>query len=106
MMKMAFDPQLLRPSIQSPKDSVSTENDRNGLKQLCQDFESIFVNSLFQEMRKMIPDEGYLGQDMGLDVFQEMMDMEVAREMSRRDGIGLGRLLYEQLRNNYWLNNK
>lgn len=54
----------------------------------------------------MIPDEGYLGQDMGLDVFQEMMDMEVAREMSRRDGIGLGRLLYEQLRNNYRLNNK
>jgi flagellar protein FlgJ len=97
MMKMAFDPQVLSPRMQTPKEGVSTGNDQNGLKQLCQDFESIFINSLFQEMRKSIPDEGYLEHDIGMDIFQEMMDMEVAVEMSRRGGIGLGKLLYEQL---------
>jgi peptidoglycan hydrolase FlgJ len=100
-MKMAFDPQVLRPTQQSPKEGFSVRNDQSGLKQLCEDFESIFINSLFQEMRKSIPDEGYLEHDIGMDIFQEMMDMEVAGEMSRRGGIGLGPLLYEQLRNKY-----
>jgi peptidoglycan hydrolase FlgJ len=100
-MKMAFDPQVIRPQIQKSKESDLSGNDHNGLKQLCQDFESIFINSLFQEMRKSIPDEGYLEHDIGMDIFQEMMDMEVAGEMSRRGGIGLGRLLYEQLQSKY-----
>ena len=49
-------------------------------------------------MRKTIPDDGFLEQDTGKDIFQEMMDTEVAMEMSRREGLGLGVLLYEQLR--------
>jgi peptidoglycan hydrolase FlgJ len=101
MMKMAFDPQILRPPMQTPKENVSTGNNQNSLKQLCQDFESIFINSLFQEMRKSIPDEGYLEHSLGMNIFQEMMDMEVAGEMSRKGGLGLGRLLYEQLRDKY-----
>jgi peptidoglycan hydrolase FlgJ len=101
MMKMAFDPQVLRPPIQTPKENGSVGKDRNGLKQLCQDFESIFLNSVFHEMRKSIPDEGYLEHDIGMNIFQEMMDMEIASEMSRKGGIGLGRLLYEQLQNNF-----
>jgi peptidoglycan hydrolase FlgJ len=106
MMKMAFDPQVLRPSIQNPKERGSAGIERNDLKQLCQDFESIFINSLFQEMRKSIPDEGYLEHNIGMDIFQEMMDMEVAGEMSKRGGISLGQLLYEQLQNKFDLDPK
>jgi peptidoglycan hydrolase FlgJ len=101
MMKMAFDPQILRPPMQTPKENDSTGNNQDSLKQLCQDFESVFINSLFQEMRKSIPDEGYLERSLGMNIFQEMMDMEVAGEMSRKGGLGLGRLLYEQLRDKY-----
>jgi peptidoglycan hydrolase FlgJ len=101
MMKMAFDPQILRPPMQTPKENVSTGNNQDSLKQLCQDFESLFINSLFQEMRKSVPDEGYLERSLGMNIFQEMMDMEVAGEMSRKGGLGLGRLLYEQLRDKY-----
>ena len=94
---MAFDPQVIRPGIESSQKSVSLKDEPKGLKQLCQDFESIFINSLFQEMRKSIPDDGYLEQDMGMDIFQEMMDVEVAKEMSKKGGLGLSPLLYEQL---------
>jgi peptidoglycan hydrolase FlgJ len=52
-------------------------------------------------MRKSIPDEGYLEHGLDMDIFQEMMDMEVAGEMSKKGGLGLARLLYEQLRNKY-----
>ncbi|MFO8086027.1 MAG: rod-binding protein [Desulfobacterales bacterium] len=97
-MKLAFDPQVMYPKTENLK-HASCKNDRKALNQLCQDFESVFINSLFQEMRKSVPDEGYLENDMGMDLFQEMMDMEVAREMSNRGGLGLGKLLYEQLQN-------
>lgn len=90
-MKMAFDPRITSPGSGNGKEE-------NGLKRLCQDFEATFINTLFREMRKTVPEQGYLEQNMGLDMFQEMMDMEVAREMSRRGGFGLGQSLYGQLR--------
>ena len=96
-MKIAFDPQGAYPKIEPNKENIAHKNDPDTLKQLCQDFESIFINSLFQEMRKSIPHEGFFEHDMGMDIFQEIMDMEVAREMSRQGGLGLGRLLYSQL---------
>ncbi|MCF8039358.1 MAG: rod-binding protein [Desulfohalobiaceae bacterium] len=93
-MKMAFDPRITSPGIANRKEE-------DGLKRLCQDFEAIFINTLFKEMRKTVPDQGYLDRNMGLDMFQEMMDMEVAREMSRKGGFGLGRSLYGQLRGRF-----
>jgi peptidoglycan hydrolase FlgJ len=99
MMKMAFDPHIIRPILNTSKDNFSSGNDQNDLKKVCEDFEAIFINTMFQEMRKSIPNQGYLEHEIGMDIFQEMMDMEIAGEMSRRGGIGLSRLLYEQLRN-------
>ncbi len=97
-MKMAFDPHVMYANKEISGTRFSNKNDDKVLKQLCQDFESIFINSLFQEMRKSVPDDGFLEYGMGMSVFQEMMDMEMAREMSRKGGLGLGHLLYDQLR--------
>ncbi len=96
-MKLAFDPQVSYPEIMANHENRSDKNDQNTLKQLCQDFESIFINSLFKEMRKSIPDNGYLKHEMSMEIFHEMMDMEIARELSNRGGLGLARLIYEQL---------
>jgi len=94
-MELAFDPKILSSGISTGKQSGS--GDQEGLKQLCQDFESILIHSMFKEMRQSVPDDGYLERGMGMDMFQEIMDMETAREMSRKGGLGLGQLLYEQL---------
>ncbi len=95
-MKMAFDPQMLRPQVMDGEEGTSREKQQEGLKQLCQDFEAIFINSLFQEMRRTIPEGGLLGDSPGTELFQEMMDMEVAGEMSRTGGLGLAQGLYRQ----------
>lgn len=92
-MKLAFDPQVSYPKNENRLDKT----DQNTLKQLCQDFESIFIHSLFKEMRKSIPDDGYLKHETSMEIFHEMMDMEVAREMSAKGGIGLAHLLYLQI---------
>ena len=95
-MKMAFDPQVVAPSG-ADKNGGSAGNDKAAaLKQVCQDFEAVFINTLFKEMRSTVPDEGYLGDGPGKEIFQEMMDSEVSRQMARQGGLGLGRQLYEQ----------
>lgn len=97
-MKLAFDPQVSYPEIMAGyENSRPDKNDPNTLKKLCQDFESIFINSLFKELRKSIPENGYLKHEMSMEIFHEMMDMEIAREMSKRGGLGLARLIYDQL---------
>lgn len=70
------------------------------LKRLCQDFEAILIHSMFREMRDTIPKDGYLEPTHGSEWFQEMMDKEVARNMARKQGLGLAQQLYEQFQNN------
>lgn len=99
-MKLAFDPQIVVPRIQSDQTESSDEMDRKGLEQLCQDFESLLINSLFRQMRQTIPDEeGFFGRSSDMDLYQEMMDMEIAREMARKGGLGLGKSMYDYFRN-------
>ncbi len=95
-MKMAFDPQMTMPKLnRASGENAAPGDDPEGLRQLCQDFEALFVHSLFQQMRNTIPDDGFFDRDMGMDFFEEVMDMEVAREMSRKGGFGLGEHLYQ-----------
>ena len=49
-MKLAFDPQLAHPGAAAGREAQSGEKQSEGLKQLCQDFEAIFIHSLFNNM--------------------------------------------------------
>lgn len=102
-MKIAFDPQMTMPKLsRAPASEAAAPpgDDSQGLRQLCQDFEALFVHSLFQQMRNTIPEDGFFERDMSMDFFEEIMDMEVAREMARKGGFGLGEHLYQSLRKN------
>ncbi len=69
------------------------------LRQACRDFESIFFFNLFKEMRSSIPKSGLLPSAPGKDTYQMMFDQKVAEDLSRRgEGMGIQKLLYEQLR--------
>lgn len=69
------------------------------LKKVSQDFESIFLVYLLREMRKTIPKSGFLDGGVANDIFREILDEKLAGEVAKSGGIGLGELLYEQLRN-------
>ena len=97
MENMAFDPRMALCRSQAGAGAGGNEKDPEALKQVCRDFEAVFINTLFQQMRKTVPDSGYLDHGMGMEMFEDVMDMEVARDMARNGGFGLGRLLYEQL---------
>ncbi len=70
--------------------------DLRALERACKDFESIFVYTLLKTMRQSLPKPEEAG--MGRDVYTSMGDLEVARFVAEGRGIGLGDLLFEQLR--------
>ncbi len=69
------------------------------LRKACRDFEAIFLTNLFKEMRQTIPRSGLLPSAPGKETFQMMFDQKVAEDLSGRgEGMGLQKMLYEQLR--------
>jgi flagellar protein FlgJ len=69
------------------------------LRKACRDFEAIFLSNLFKEMRQTISHSGLLPSAPGKETFQMMFDQKVAEDLSGQgEGIGLQKMLYEQLR--------
>jgi flagellar protein FlgJ len=71
--------------------------DREKLKKACADFEALLVARMLKLMRQSIPQNGLLENSPGKEVYQSLMDQELAKSMSQRGGIGLGEVLYRQV---------
>lgn len=67
------------------------------LRKVSQDFESLFLAYMMKTMKAAIPKSDFLGQSTGEQVFTEMKDEELAKGMAQAGGIGLARLLEQQL---------
>ncbi len=68
------------------------------LEDACRQFESLFLHMMIREMRKTVPDSVLFPPSMAQKVFTGMMDEKTAVEMSETGGIGISRLLFDQLR--------
>lgn len=69
------------------------------LKDACSQFESLFLSQMFQEMRKSIPKNDFLGGGRDEETFNAMLDDERAKAWAQADGVGIANVLYQQLRN-------
>ncbi|MDI3481315.1 MAG: peptidoglycan hydrolase FlgJ [Tepidanaerobacteraceae bacterium] len=95
------------PVAQALSEKVSytlgkTENsaetrEKEKLKKVCEDFESIFVYYILQKMRDTVPKEGFFEQGVSYDIIQSMHDEALAEELSKGGGLGLAAQIYNQL---------
>jgi len=67
------------------------------LKRSCQDFEAIFIQSMFKSMRKTVPDSGLFTKDTAHEIYQDMLDARVASEISKTQSMGLADQIYRQM---------
>lgn len=84
--------------LEKAKESGSDEE----LKKVSQDFESIFINMMFQNMRKSVGKDGILEKSYERELFESMLDEEMSKEMSKGQGIGLAKMLERQLSKKYY----
>lgn len=67
-----------------------------GLESAAREFESLFVQMMLKNMRAAGLSEGIL-DSQGTEVYLEMFDKEVAREMASSQSLGIAKMLVEQL---------
>ena len=72
-------------------------NDDQKLREAVQGFEAIFIKQMWERMRATIPQEGYL-HSKEEQFYQSMFDYELSRSMAESGGIGLGDMLYAELK--------
>ncbi len=78
------------------KDAVEKKDDEK-LKKACQEFEGYYLQQLFKEMRKTVPEGTLLEKSQGREIFEDMLYEEHAKNISSGKGMGLADMLYKQL---------
>ena len=68
------------------------------LKRACAEFESIFITYILKSMRKTILEDGLLGNSNESKIFNAMFDEKLAQGIAKSGGIGLGKMLFEQVK--------
>lgn len=80
-----------------PLEKAGGQTDEELLK-TCRDFESLFVNQMFKEMRKTIPKDGLIPTSQEQELFTGMFDEEVSKMISNSGRMGLAEMMFQQLR--------
>ena len=80
--------------------AVSPERDDAKLKQACRDFEAIFISDLLKIMRQTVPESKLISGGRAEEIFRDMQDDELSKDMSKSGGIGLSDMLYKELSGN------
>jgi len=71
--------------------------EKEELARAVHDFEALFIDYMLKTMRSTLQKSGLLGNGLGGDIYASLFDWEVAREMARSGGLGLGSMLLKDL---------
>lgn len=91
------DPSLLVAQNLKADPKSAAKQDDAALRKTCQEFEAVFVQSMFKAMRSTVPAGGLFQRGMAQDSFQDMMDLEVAKASAEQGRLGIAEALYRQL---------
>lgn len=95
-MDFKIDPRIhISPATQQT-DSRKTR-DLESLKESTQEFEALYVMEMYKAMRKAVPEGGLFEKSNAEEIYQDMLDMEMAKEASRGKGLGIAQAMYDQL---------
>lgn len=72
--------------------------DDEALKDACAEFESYYLNKVFTEMRKSIPESGLYEETQGRKIYEDMLYEAYSKEISKGQGAGIKDMLFQQLK--------
>jgi len=73
-------------------------NRDEALKRVSSEFEAIFIGQLLKTMRDSVLETGLMGNSRASKMYREMHDDALASEMAKTGEFGIGRMLYEELK--------
>ncbi len=84
-------------SFESKLQAAVQSKDEKQLRSVCQDFEGIFLNMMYKQMKASIPKSNLIQEDMSMQTFSQMLDEELMNGAAKGRGIGLAEAMYKQL---------
>jgi flagellar protein FlgJ len=88
-------------TFQSALDTAMQDKDKAKLRKACVDFEGYFVQMRLKEMRKSVDSSGGLfPKGQAEEIFEGMLDEEIAKSIAEGRGMGLADMMYKQLERN------
>jgi len=86
----------IRPAVLTSNEEKEFRDRK--LRKACQDFESVFTYQLLRSMRRTIEKCDLFHGGTGEEVYETLLDQELAKSMAGNEDRGLAELLYQQLR--------
>jgi flagellar protein FlgJ len=81
----------------NPVGSEEKAKQEKKLRKACADFESILLYQMFKTMRNTIPQSGLTNKMTGKDTYEMMMDQKISEELAKKGGMGMQKVLFNQL---------
>ena len=72
--------------------------DDRRMRAIADEFETLIMRQLLKEMRKTVPHEGYIEQSFSTEMYMEIVDDHLARQLAESNELGLDRMIYEELK--------
>jgi len=73
-----------------------SERDKQKLKDACREFEALFMQMMYRQMKRTVPESSLLPKSTARRIFEEMLDEELINNAKER-GVGIADILYRQL---------
>jgi flagellar protein FlgJ len=68
------------------------------MKQVSQNFESIFIQMMIKEMRNSVEKSNLFGNSQATQFFESLRDEEMSKQLASSGGIGIGDVIYQRLK--------
>jgi flagellar protein FlgJ len=84
-------------SFKSTLENAQADGDEEAIKDVCKQFEALFIDMLMKQMRKTIEDGGLTEKSQARETFEGMLDEEMASSIAENGGIGIADLMAKAL---------
>jgi flagellar protein FlgJ len=79
----------------------SSLSEREQTQRAARELESVLLAQLLSAMRKTVPSGGLFGESSSNEIFREMLDTELARQVSTKSPFGLAEAVMRSLENRF-----
>ncbi len=96
LMRMNYNKTPQKTLSRATKTQADNAQFNKELKEASDGFEEIFVHKLLQIMRSSVPKEGLMSGGRGEEIFQDMLDENYAKIITKNGSFGLSKMIFEQ----------
>lgn len=90
---------MIKAIATTPNTTIAPNDVRQAkLERACSEFESVFITYMLKSMRTAVTEDGLLGNNNESKIIQSMFDENLALGMAKGKGMGLGKMLFESLK--------